>query len=156
MWIKMLRDQVGPDGIFLKGQTVSLPTNILKKLAPDSYVEVEMDEEAMLRLGVEDRLRHLDSELVTLDAAVESTKDRLADLYRRRKAIRSKVKQANDELKQAAEAKAETDAVPVSKEPDKQKQESKNEKVCPLSRPPGNVQEGPGAGPASSNSPASA
>lgn len=42
MWIKMLIDQVGPDGIFLKGQTHSLPHTIVKKLDADSYVQVDV------------------------------------------------------------------------------------------------------------------
>jgi len=145
MWIKMLTDQVGPDGIFLKGPTVSVPANILKKLDPDSYIEVDMDEDAMLRLGIEDRLRHLKAESATLDAAVKSTKDRLADLYQRRKVIRTKIRLAENELEGIA---TQTETQQESKD------ESDNQEK--LSRPPGNIQEGPDAGPASSIGPASA
>jgi len=110
MWIKMLKDQVGPDGIFLKGQTVPLPLKIVEeKLDSDSYVQVDVDEHAMQRMGVEERLQHLGAEMATLDAAIKSTKDRLADLHQRRKVLRTKIKQADDELEQvklAAENKA--------------------------------------------------
>jgi len=127
MWIKMLTDQVGPDGIFLKGQTVSLPQKIVAKLDSNSYIEVEMDEHRMQQLGIEDRLRSLNAESTTLDATVQATRNRLNDVYQRRKILSVKVKDAEYELKQIAEAKAEADVVPASEKSDEQKKESKDE-----------------------------
>lgn len=114
MWIKMLRDQVGPDGIFRKGQAHSLPQAIVKKLDVDSYVQVDVDEHAMLQLGAEERLRHLGSELATFDSAIDSANKRLADLKQRRKTVRAKIRRADDELEQLkrerdAKSKTETD-----------------------------------------------
>lgn len=110
MWIKMLTDQVGPDGIFLKGQIIPLPEKMLKKLDPDSYVEVEMDEHRMQQMDVEDRLRSLNAELTTLSTAVEATKKRLKELYQRRKVIHARIRDAENEIKQTAEAGAEAKA----------------------------------------------
>jgi len=109
MWIKMLRDQVGPDGIHLKGQTVSLSEKMVEKLDSDSYVHVNVDDQAMEQMGVEERLRHLGVELATFDAAIKSTKDRLADLHQRQRALRTKIKQADDELKQIRQARAKAE-----------------------------------------------
>ena len=109
MWIKMLTDQVGPDGIHLKGQTVSLPQKMVEKLDSDSYVQVDVDDQAMEQMGVEERLRHLGAELVTIDSAVKSTKDRLADLHQRRRILRTKIKQADDELEQIKQARAKAE-----------------------------------------------
>lgn len=108
MWIKMLRDQVGGDGVFLTGQTLSVPAKIIAKLDSDSYVGVEVSEERMRQMGIEDRLRHLQAESTTLNAAVESARARLNELYQRRKTIRARIKLAENELEGIAESKAET------------------------------------------------
>jgi len=154
MWIKMLTDQVGPDGIFLKGQTLPLPTKTVAKLDSDSYVEVEMSEDRMEQMGIEDRLRSLRAESATLDAAVKSGRDRLADLYQRRKFIRAKVKLAENELEGITsvpdtESQPETQQYTESQTETQQdsKDESDNQKE--LSRPPGNVHGRPKPGPAS-------
>jgi len=117
MWIKMLTDQVGPDGIFLKGQTLSLPQKMVEKLDSDSYVRVEVDDRVMEQMGVEEKLQHLGAELVTIDNAVKSTKGRLADLHQRRKVLRTKIKQADDELDQIKQARAKTETEVKDGEP---------------------------------------
>jgi len=98
MWIKMLRDQVTPWGPLQKGQTHSLTPAMIKKLADDSYERVEIDETAIERMGVEDRRKHLTAEIAMLDSSIESASQRLGDLKQRRKPLRDKLKQANEEL----------------------------------------------------------
>ena len=106
MWIKMQKDQVGPNGIFLKGQTVSLPLKMVEKLDSTSYVQVDVDDQAMEQMGVAERLRSLGAELATIDAAINSAKDRLDDLHKRRKVLRAKIKQVDDALEQIKQARA--------------------------------------------------
>lgn len=112
MWIKMLIDQVGPDGVFLKGQTIPLPLKIVEKLDSASYVQVDVDDQAMEQMGIAERLRHLNAELATIDAAIKPAKARLADLHKKRRALYTKIKQADDELEQIKQArtKAEMEA----------------------------------------------
>lgn len=109
MWIKMQKDQVGPNGIFLKGQTVSLPLKMVEKLDSTSYVQVDVDDQAMEQMGVAERLRSLGAELATIDAAIKSAKDRLADLHQRQRGLRNKIKQADDELEQIKQTRAEAE-----------------------------------------------
>lgn len=126
----MLKDQVGPNGIFLKGQTISLPLKMVEKLDSASYVQVDVDDQAMEQMGVAERLRHLGAELATIDAAIKPAKDRLANLHKRRRVLCTKIKQADDELEQIkqARAKAEMEAK-NGPENEKQIDESVDESV---------------------------
>jgi len=108
MWIKMLRDQVRAWGIFLKGQTHSLPVLDVEKLDKDSYIQVEVDERAIERMGVEERVRHFRAELATLGSAIGSTEARLADLKIRRKTMQDKLAAAEKALKEIAAEPKET------------------------------------------------
>jgi peptidoglycan hydrolase CwlO-like protein len=111
MWIKFLRDQVRPWGNFMKGQTHSLPAADVAKLDIDSYEQVDVDEKAMEKLGVSDRVKHLNGELAMLTSSIDAAVKRLDDLKARRRMVAGKVKAAEDEIKAIeAEAKAKAEA----------------------------------------------
>lgn len=107
MWIKMLRDQVKPWGVLGIGQTHSLSAREVDQLDKDSYIEVEVDDQAMRRMGVEERIQRFTAEIATLDSAIASARQRLADLRQRRKLMADKISRANSELKQLSAARSE-------------------------------------------------
>lgn len=117
MWIKMLKDQVRPWGIYLKGQTHSLPAKLVReKLDIDSYEEIEMDENTILLQNAEAKLGFSQKEQAVLDAAIKSAKERVADLNKRRRVISVKAKQATQEIDQIEQARQAAENTEESKE----------------------------------------
>jgi colicin import membrane protein len=101
----------------LRGQTLNLPAVKVEEFEVDSYEQIDVDESTMAKLGVEDRVKHLVGEIAMLDSSIEAATKRLGELKGRRKMVRDKVRQANDELKRIeAEAQAKAEAARAAAE----------------------------------------
>lgn len=128
MWIRMLRDQVTPWGPLQKGQRHEVTPEMAKKLADDSYEVIARDEKEIERMGVEERRKHLAGELAVIGASINSAKERLADIEKRRKMVADKLE------KLTAVADAPDRAAPGGRD-EETKDDGKSEPAGPAAGP---------------------
>lgn len=117
MWIRILRDQVKPWGIFRKGQVASLPIDRVKTLDADSWQETKVDDATLAKRSVAERIDHFNRELITLDTLIRSAEARLTGMMHRRKELAAKVVALGGDLQSSGktQTKAQTKPKAASK-----------------------------------------